>query len=93
MATVQLYWNDTCHVGIIGGVKVNILAHLNEEDDPDQSTDPLSGHAVIYRQEGTEALMLLRWSVGASVELPTNNIIHAKNTVLALMRMEENDEQ
>ena len=83
-------WNDTRHTGMIGGQKFIIHAAL-QESEPEQDDDPMDALAVIYSVDDDEQLILMRWSVGASVELPTNDIIHAKNAVLAMLRMEEND--
>lgn len=89
--STSLYWDDTKHIGMLGGQEIVILAHLQERE-PDQGNDPFEAHAIIYMVADGTHLMLLRWKVGASVQLPTNDIIHAKNAVLAMLRMEENDD-
>lgn len=90
MSSTKLYWNDTRHTGMLGGKKLIIHASL-QESDPEQDDDPMDARAVIYSVGEDEQLILLRWAVGASVELPTNNLIHAKNAVMAMLRMETND--
>lgn len=91
MSKTQLHWNDTQHIGMLGGRKFTIHAAL-QESEPEQDDDPMDAQAVIYTVDDDEQLILMRWCVGASVELPTNDIIHAKNAVKAMLRMEENDE-
>lgn len=94
MSRTPLTWNDTPWTGVIGGITVDMLSALHDCGGvTDQTDDPMSGYALIYRVTGTETLMLLRWHVGASVQLPTDDLVHAKNAVLAMIRMEENDNE
>jgi hypothetical protein len=90
MMSTKLYWNDTRHTGFIGQTSIQILAAANT-NEPQVTDDPMNAHCILYTVGDSDQIHLLRFSAGAVVDLPTNDVVHAKNAVFAMLRMEAND--
>lgn len=90
--STKLYWNDTRHTGFIGQTSIQILAAASPNDPQQATDDPMLAHSILFTVADSDQIHLLRFSAGAVVDLPTNDIVHAKNAVFAMLRMEANDE-
>tara|TARA_R110002049_G_scaffold258533_2_gene434302 strand:- start:909 stop:1211 length:303 start_codon:yes stop_codon:yes gene_type:complete len=88
--TIQ--WDDKKYNGLIGDTEVEVCA-TGKEPTPEAAE---SSMCVLFRYCGREGdaannIYALRWSLGAVLDLGTDDVAMAKGSVETMILMEESD--
>ena len=79
-------WDTNGYPGLIGETAIEIVATQTFENDSDDA------QVVLFRYTGKPAIYALRWTLGAVIELGTDDPKKAMGSIDVMASMEASDE-